>query len=463
LLHWFVLVYVSKKPIDFHMKIFVVESDKNFRDLIESQILENSVHEVQTFLDAQSFLKHQSDNPDILILNISLPDMSSEKVINKIKQYNPEIQILLISEKEDPSTELKLFEKGIFGILSKDESTTPSLLNCIRNIDTIHKLHSEIHQLKSHITKKYEVSKAIVGESKAIKKVLALVEKAIIVHNMPVSIHGESGTGKEMVARTIHFNSVRKEHPFITVNMGAVPKELIESELFGHEKGAFPGAYSRSVGKLEQANHGTLFINEVAELDINLQFKLFQAIQEKEITRSGAKAPVEIDTRIITATSKDLPEEVRNNNFREDLYYRLLGLPIVLPPLSERENDMVLLADHFLSVFCRDNQLLEKEFSSSARSKLMSHNYPGNVRELNAIVELAAVLSNDTVIEEEHILFSPTHTGLDFFNMDISLREFEIKIIRHFLEKYNNNVVLVAKKLEIGKSKIYNMIKNGEL
>jgi len=280
---------------------------------------------------------------------------------------------------------------------------------------------------------------------------------------MTVSIHGESGTGKDLVARTIHFNSVRKEHPFITVNMGAVPKELIESELFGHEKGAVPGAYTRAVGKLEQAHQGTLFINEIAELDLNLQFKLFQAIQNKVITRAGSREEIAIDTRIITATSKDLPKEVRDGRFREDLYYRLLGLPIVLPSLSERGNDTILLANHFLRVFCQENMLPEKKFSQNARNKLMSHKYPGNVRELNAIVELAAVLSNDVVIDEEHILFTPTTNGLDIFNMDIPLREFEVKIIRHFLEKYNNNVVLVAKKLEIGKSKIYNMIKNGEL
>lgn len=303
----------------------------------------------------------------------------------------------------------------------------------------------------------------IVGESDPIKTVKSLVEKAITVQSIPVSIHGASGTGKELVARTIHYNSERKNHPFVTVNMGAIPTESVGSELFGHEKGAFPEAYSRAIGKLEQANSGTLFINEIAELDTILQFKLFEALQECEIKRIGSISPVPFDTRIITATSKDLSEEVRKGNFREDLYYSLLGIPIILAPVSDRGNDVLLLAEHFLSLFCQENKLSEKEFSPEARSKLLSHNYPGNVRELNAIVELAAVLTNSELIEEEHILFSPTQAGLDIFNKDIPLREFEIRIIRHFLEKYNNNVVLVAKKLEIGKSKIYNMIKNGEI
>jgi len=445
------------------MKIFVVESDDRFRDLTENHLLKDSKHEVQTFKNWDSFCLNLSENPDVVILSCSLPEIDSESSIEKITGYNPDIQVLILGERENRISRVKFMENGVFDFIYREDDLEERLQNCVRNIEKLQNLQSEINQLKLHINKKYEVSNAIIGESKAIKKVLELVEKAIAVQNMIVSIHGERGTGKELVARTIHFNSVRKEHSFITVNMGAVPRELIESELFGHEKGAFPGAYSRASGKLEQANQGTLYINEIAELDMNLQYKLFQAIQDKEIKRAGSKEVLPIDTRIITATSKNLTEEVRNGSFREDLYYRLLGLPIVLPPLSDRENDVILLADHFLEMFCRDHKLPGKNFSSSARNKLMSHSYPGNVRELNAIVELAAVMSNDEVIEEGDIIFSPTDAGLDIFNMDIPLREFEVKIIRHFLKKHNNNVVLVAKKLEIGKSKIYNMIKNGEL
>ena len=436
------------------MKIFVVENDKHLRDSTGKLLLENTEYEIQTFNEAGSFLITLNENPDIVILDCSLSDMSSQEIISKINSYNPDIQVLIICGKEEALASSSLMEPGVYDSFTIGEDLENRLHKVIRNITTLQSLRNEINQLKSHITKKYEISNAIIGESKVIKKVLALVEKAIIVQNMTVSLHGESGTGKELIARTIHFNSVRKEQAFITVNMGAVPKEMIESELFGHEKGAFAGAYARAIGKLEQAHKGTLFINEIAELDINLQFKLFKAIQDKKITRTGSTQTIPVDTRIITATSKDLPEEVRNGSFREDLYYRLLGLPIVIPPLSDRENDVILLADHFLSVFCRENKIQLREFSPAARSKLMSHNYPGNVRELNAIVELAAVLSNEQLIEEEHIMFSPTHAGLDIFNMDIPLREFEIKIIRHFLEKFNNNVVLVAKKLEIGKSKI---------
>lgn len=445
------------------MKIFVVEKDRQFRSLMESYLLDNSEYEVQAFYNSTALLKKLSENPDIVIINCTRKEESDLPVISKINEYNPGIQILLICESGSSSTGIHLLKKRVYDIIITGEGFLERLLNCINNIKTLQYLQSEIKQLKFQITEKYEVSNAIVGDSKGMKKALALVEKAISAPNMTVSIHGESGTGKELVARTIHFNSVRKEHPFVTVNMDAIPKELIESELFGHEKDAFHGAYSRSKGKLELAHHGTLFINEIAELEISLQFKLFQAIQEKEISRKGSTRPISIDTRIITATSRDLTTEVQKGKFREDLYYRLLELPIILPPLAERENDVMQLATHFLNVFCNENKIPHKQFSLQARSKLLSHNYPGNVRELNAIVELAAVLSNDNNINEEHILFSPSRVEMDIFNMDIPLRKFEIKIIRHFLEKYNNNVVLVAKKLEIGKSKIYNMIKNGEL
>lgn len=445
------------------MKIFVVEKDRLLCKLMGSYLVENTDHEVQIINDPETLVPKLSENPDIVIVNYIETIDTNINLISKIKEYDPKIQLILLCKLEDLGSGTKVIGKNIYDLIIKGEGFLERLLNCISNLNKQHSLQSEIDQLKHHISKKYELSNAIVGESKSIKKALNLVEKAISVQNMTVSIHGESGTGKELVARTIHFNSVRKDHPFITVNMGAVPKELIESELFGHEKDAFHGAYSRSRGKLEQAHQGTLFINEIAELDLNLQLKLFKAIQDKEITRIGGNKPIAIDTRIITATSKELTEEVEKGIFRKDLFYSLLGLPIVLPPLSDRENDVILLATHFLTLFCIENKIPQKRFSNGAKSKLLSHSYPGNLRELNAIVELAAVMSDNQLIDEEQILFSPTNVGMDIFSLDIPLREFEIKIIRHFLEKYNNNVVLVAKKLEIGKSKIYNMIKNGEL
>jgi len=445
------------------MKIFVVEDDKFYNKLIEHHLKLNPDFEVETFFNGQDVIERLSENPDIISLDFSLPDMTGHEVLASVRKYDPNIEVIVISGQDDISTAIKLLKEGAYDYITKDENIKERLLNTIHKIGERESLKTEVSKLKSQIHEKYDFSKAIIGESKAIKKVFALIEKAIQVQNMTVSIKGDTGTGKEMVARTIHYNSTRKEKPFVAVNMGAIPRELVESELFGHEKGAFTGAYSRAIGKFEEANNGTIFFDEVAELNIELQVKLLRAIQEREITRVGSNKTLKIDTRIITATNKDLQEEVKKGNFREDLYYRLLGLPVNLPPLSERENDVILLANFFLKGFCKENKLDKMEFTAEARNKLVTYQYPGNVRELKAIVELSAVMSNSLTIDEEHVMFTPTNTGLDLFSKEMTLREYESKIIRHYLDKNNNNVVLVAKKLDIGKSKIYNMIKGGEL
>ncbi len=445
------------------MRIFVVEDDKFYNKLIGHHLHLNPDFEVESFFDGRSFLDKLGDNPDIVTLDYSLPDINGDVILEKIRNYNPNIPVIIISGQEDVSTAINLLKDGAYDYIVKDENIRERLLNTIHNIQTTDRLKKEVRQLRTQISEKYDFSNALIGESKALKKVYLLIEKAIGVQNMTVSIRGETGTGKEMVARTIHFNSSRKDRPFVAVNMGAIPRELLESELFGHEKGAFTGAFTRNIGKFEEANGGTIFFDEIAEMDIDLQVKILRAIQEREITRVGGSSVIKVDVRIITATNKDLQEEVRKGRFREDLYYRLLGLPIVLPPLSERENDIIILANHFLREFCRENNLPAKEFTAQARSKLLSYHFPGNVRELKAIIELAAVMSNQRIIGEEDILFSPTNSGIDLFSQDMTLKEYETRIIRHYLDKNNNNVVLVAKKLDIGKSKIYNMIKNGEL
>ncbi|MBT3242998.1 MAG: sigma-54-dependent Fis family transcriptional regulator [Bacteroidetes bacterium] len=445
------------------MKIFVVEDDKFYNKLIEHHLKLNPEFEVQTFFDGQGLLDKLHENPKIISLDFSLPDMTGHEVLAKVKNYDPKIEVIIISGQDDIPTAIKLLKQGAYDYITKDENIKERLINTIHKIIETDNLRSEVTNLKTQITEKYNFSKAIIGDSKAIRKVFSLIEKAISVQNMTVSIRGDTGTGKELVARTVHYNSIRKDKAFVAVNMGAIPRELVESELFGYEKGAFTGAYARSIGKFEEANGGTIFFDEVAELNIDLQVKLLRAIQEREITRVGGNNTIKVDSRIITATNKNLQEEVKKGTFREDLYYRLLGLPIILPPLSERENDIILLASFFLKDFCSENKLERLEFSPSARNKLLTYHYPGNVRELKAIVELSAVMSENLMIEDDHIMFTPTNTGLDLFSKDLNLRDFEAKIIQHYLEKNNNNVVLVAKKLDIGKSKIYNMIKNGEI
>ena len=323
-------------------------------------------------------------------------------------------------------------------------------------------LKHEINHLKNEIGKKYEFRNVIKGSSPVITQIFKLIEKATQT-NIVVSLLGETGTGKDLVAKAIHYNSPRKSGPFVPINVTAIPSELIESEFFGYEKGAFTGANSRKKGKFEQANHGTIFLDEIAEMNSNMQSKLLRVLQEKELNRVGGNETIKFDARVIVATNKDLAEEVRNGNFREDLYYRLLGLPIELPPLRARGNDTLILAKFFLDDFCIENKLGNKSISQAAQHKLMNHNYPGNVRELKAIMELAAVMSNSNSIEEVDISFTKTSFSNSLINGEDTLEGYTKKIISHYLNKYNRNVTLVAERLDIGKSTIYRMIKEFEI
>jgi len=308
------------------------------------------------------------------------------------------------------------------------------------------------------VQQKYSFRNTIIGDSAAIKNVFGLIEKALET-NITVIISGETGTGKELVAKAIHYNSRRKDKPFVAVNVPAIPSELIESELFGHEKGAFTGASFRRTGRFEEADGGSLFLDEIGEMEMNLQTKLLRVLQEKEIVRIGSNKPVKTDCRIIAATNRNLKEEVRKGKFREDLYYRLLGLPIEMPPLRERGNDILMLAGFFIERFCRENNLPVKRLSPGAQKKLLNYSFPGNVRELKSIVELAVTLSVNNQIEAADFTFEDHGPSLIPDEGDLTMREYEMKILRATLKKYNNDIPLTARKLDIGVSTIYRLLR----
>jgi len=324
------------------------------------------------------------------------------------------------------------------------------------------KLKKEVESLKREVEKKYDFQH-IVGNSNAIKKIFSLMAKAAST-NITTSITGETGTGKELVAKSIHFNSERKKYAFVPVNVAAIPRDLLESELFGHEKGAFTGAANRRIGKFEEAHNGTLFLDEIGEMDLNMQAKLLRALQEKEITRIGSNEIVKVNVRIIVATHRNLQEEIKKGNFREDLYYRLLGLPIALPPLRERENDILLIAKYFIDLFCKENKLGKKHLSLGAKHKLMSYSFPGNIRELKSLVELACVMAEGEEINEEHLqIYLTPVKSLTYGNGNYTLREYMRKLIQQYLDEYDYDVLKVAGKLDVGKSTIYRMINSQQL
>ncbi|MCD4731429.1 MAG: sigma-54 dependent transcriptional regulator [Bacteroidales bacterium] len=443
-------------------KIFIVEDDPLYGEMLKYHLSLNPDNEVVKFETGEECLKNLYQAPSLISLDYSLPDMSGFEVIKKVQEYNQDIPIVIVSGQEDVATAVKLLKEGAYDYFVKDEDTKERLWNTLKNIKERLELKEEINVLKEEIGKKYEFKKIIRGNSPAIKQIFNLIEKATTT-NITVSLYGETGTGKELVAKAIHYNSIRVKYSFVPINVTAIPSELIESEFFGHEKGAFTGANSRKIGKFEMANKGTIFLDEIGEMDINMQAKLLRVIQEKELTRVGGNKPIKFDARVIVATNRNLSKEVQKGNFREDLYYRLLGLPIEIPPLRYRGNDILILAKFFVDDFCKENKLDKLEISSKAQEKLLKYPFPGNVRELKAVMELSCVLTNSEVIAEDHITFNSTNAKSDFLLEEDTLQGYVKKIVKYYLQKYNNNVMVVAKKLDIGKSTIYRMLKMNEL
>lgn len=440
-------------------KIFVVEDDEWYRRLLVHNLSLNPDYEIHAFESGKACLEKIAETPDVITLDYRLPDMKGLEVLKQIKEINDDIQVILISEQDDISIVVELLKEGAYDYIVKSRDIKERLLNTVNNIRKRANLKKEIVNLRQEVKKKYSYQNTIIGNSAAAQRMYELIDKATRT-NITVTITGETGTGKELVAKAIHYNSNRAKKPFVAVNVAAIPKDLIESELFGHEKGAFTGANFRRIGKFEEADGGTLFLDEMAEMDISLQAKLLRALQEKEIIRVGSNAPVKTDCRIIIATNKNLLEEVSNGNFRQDLYYRLYGLPIELPPLRERGNDVIILAKHFILQFCKENAMPPKGINSEATSKLLSYGFPGNIRELKSIMELAVTLCDQEEITADHIVFGGSHDSLsDLMSQEMSLREYDIKIVKTFLKKYDNNTKMVAERLDIGVATIYRMLK----
>ncbi len=443
-------------------RIFIVEDDVIFAKIISHHLSLNPEYEVEIFPDGKSLLKNLYKNPALISLDYNLPDTTGLEVLKQIKEFNPDTPVVIVSGQQDVATAIELLKKGAYDYILKDQDTKERMWNITKNIRENVALRQKIAYLEEEIGRKYEVNNLIKGNSPAINKVFTLIEKAART-NITVSIYGETGTGKEVVAKSIHHASARSKKPFVAVNVTAIPTELIESEMFGHEKGAFTGANNRRIGRFEEANHGTIFLDEIGDMDLNMQSKLLRVLQEEEVVRVGGSEVVKLDARVIVATHKNLQELVRKGEFREDLYYRLLGLPIQLPPLRERGSDIALLARFFVDEFCQKNKLGKLSISPKAIEKIQKYPFPGNVRELKAIMELASVMTNTNLIEDNDITFSTASSSQDFLYEETTLEEYNKRIINHFLEKYDNKVRLVADKLDIGKTTIYRLMSEGKL
>ncbi|GAB3873817.1 sigma-54 dependent transcriptional regulator [Hymenobacter segetis] len=442
-------------------KIFVVEDNEWYGELLMHRLSQNPNHSVSRFTTAQACLEQLGEKPDFITLDYSLPDAKGEQVLRQIRERLRGTEVVVISGQEDVSTAVNMLQQGAYDYLVKDENTLDRLWNLVGKVEQQVCLRRENTQLRQQIGARHGAGQAILGEHASMQAVQTLITKAART-TITVSVSGETGTGKELVAKAIHFQSSRASLPFVAVNMAAIPRELVESELFGHEKGAFTGAVARRVGRLEEANGGTLFLDEIADLDLSLQAKLLRVLQEREVTRVGGNQPIPFDVRLIVATHRDLLTEVQAGRFREDLYYRLLGLPIALPPLRQRGADVLMLAEVFVRDFCQLNNLPPRQLTDSAREQLKAHPFPGNVRELKAVVELATVLADGEFIHGEDL---PLRAGKATIGpgSQLSLREQTTAIVQSCLDEMNGDVLAVAARLNMGKSTIYRMLQQQEL
>jgi DNA-binding NtrC family response regulator len=442
--------------------IFIVEDDKWYGDILQYHISLNPDYRVTRFETAKACLDKLYLQPDLITMDFKLPDMTGDRLYKKIREANSQVPVIIVSGQENITVAVNMLKMGVSDYIVKDDATEELLWNSIIRIRETQVLKQEVAQLREELGQKFSFEKTLVGQSDALKKIFSIMEKATNT-NINVSISGETGTGKEVVAKAIHYNSDRRKKAFVAVNMAAIPAELMESELFGFEKGAFTGAVARQAGKFEEANGGTIFLDEIAELNLNVQSKLLRVLQEREVVRLGGKEKIKLDIRLIVATHKNLAEEVKNGNFREDLYYRVIGLPIYLPPLRERGNDALILAKFFLDDFAKQNKLGSITITEEAKQKLMRYNFPGNIRELKSIIELAAVMCEDKSIKGADITFGSLKRDDEPIFENQTLRQYTCNLIKYYLKKNNNDVIVTARILDIGKSTIYKMLQTGEL
>ena len=343
----------------------------------------------------EAFQFLQRERFDVVITDLLLPDISGIDILKKVKEDSPLTEVILITGYASAETAVQAMKEGAFDYITKPLNIDELRIILAKAVEKLHLLTENVY-LKKQLRDKYEFAN-IIGASPAMQKVFNLM-KRIIKTDSTVLIFGESGTGKEVVAKAIHFNGSRKEKPFIAVHCGAIPENLLESELFGYTKGAFTGAIRDKIGKFEAANHGTIFLDEIGTMPMHLQTKLLRVLQEQEVERVGSTRTTKIDVRVISATNQDLEEEVRKGTFREDLFYRLNVIPLHLPPLRERVEDILPLVRHFLEKNCQEMKRPLMTIAKDSLEALELYTWPGNVRELENAVERTVALTESSQI-----------------------------------------------------------------
>lgn len=447
------------------MKILIVDDEKNIR-LSLTGILKDDGFEPNSVSSGEGALEIlEKEKFDIIFLDVLLPGMNGIEVLEKINAEYPDIYTIMISGHSDLSTAVQATKLGAYNFFEKPLQADKILLE-IKNIESRKKLERDLKSYKEVS----EIEEEIIGNSKELNQLKNTIKLAAPSDGR-VMVFGENGTGKELVAKAIHFNSKRRDKPFVKINCAAIPKDLMESELFGYEKGAFTGAITRKIGRIEEADAGTLFLDEIGDMNLETQAKLLRVLEENEFVRLGGTKTIKFDIRVISATNKNLEEEIRKGTFREDLYFRLKVIPVNVPSLSRRKDDIPLLVDHFSKIFAIKNGKKTKTFSKEAIEILKKHRWPGNIRELKNLVERAIIMINDDTITSEYlsnmlpevqtIALKKENTGDikmegDFKNI---MDDFQKTVLQ---EKYNQcggNISKMAKELDIDRANLHRKLK----
>ena len=400
-------------------KILVADDEESMRWVL-SKALKRKGFSVDLAKDGDEALRMiQSSHYDMAILDIKMPGLSGLELLDQVRELKKELLVVIMTAEASMKNAVEAMKRGAYDYITKpfDLDVIDAI---IEKIDKAREMTSQVSLLKEELKDRYQLEKTIIGNSQAMREIYKTIGK-VAPSDITVLIQGESGTGKELIARAIHFNSKRLGKPFIAINCAAIPKELLESELFGFEKGAFTGAVERKLGKFEQANGGTIFLDEIGDMPLDLQAKILRVLQEKEVTRTGGNQSITVDTRIVAATNQDLEESVREKTFREDLYYRLNVVPIHLVSLRERKEDIPLLVEYFLKKACSEMELPTKQCSHEALSLLSSYAWPGNVRELENTIKRAVILSSDPLLTVEDFSGLRPNIGTSSRNEELSL------------------------------------------
>jgi DNA-binding NtrC family response regulator len=436
-------------------KLLIVDDEKNIREGLEKALTIDG-YEVELASDGKEALDViEEGDVDLVITDLKMPNLSGEELMKEALDSHPYLPIIILTGHGTIENAVEAMRNGAYDFLTKPLNIDKLSLIVNRALENS-SLKRQNRELLNQLKKKYSFEN-IIGKSTPMKKVFETIE-LVAPSRANVLIYGESGTGKEMIADAIHHNSPRREKPYVKVHCAALPETLLESELFGHEKGAFTGAITRKRGRFELANMGTIFLDEIGEISQQTQVKLLRVVQQREFERVGGEIPIKVDVRIISATNKHLKNEIEKGNFREDLYYRLDVVSIVVPPLRDRKDDIPLMVHKFMEEFSNENNKEVEGITNGALQALMAYRWPGNVRELRNVIESIVVLTKTPVINEQdlpgYILSKDEQSSLKL-PAGISMAEAEKKLILFTLENSGGNKTRASEILNIGRKTLH--------